>query len=466
MTDFAAHFAALRDALTTATPATEAAIAPDAYRGLTIERAPAAESELEEPVKAALEAADWPDYGQPIPLPSELTGEQRQLADLLAEHVGVPAYRFAIPQTRRARRLWLGLEDAGALAREVTYAIEGTEHTAPLWRALWHIDDAGDSEDAEALFEALPLDERVAVYGEVVFDGFRVEAPCAIEDPGDGVGEWAKAYADRLVALFADGTAHIERGNSHRPSDEICRLVFTALRNAAVPIEERWDSLVPFDLDLIESLPAERRAPILVRGLANEFTSRAINKGLTVLERFPSAPVVAHMLERADQCIGSIGCPARREVLAKLRGTVADHAELVAMVDAHVESLPPLPALVCTRKLYPRSADELTEGQRTQLAVLGKGWYTDDGCVAEENDAGEVVFNDLSFISAYEIADADGTPAFEALLYMDEDGAVCRAGTTNSVMYVCQMGLEWNIDVETVEALQAILRERPKERAE
>lgn len=44
---------------------------------------------------------------------------------------------------------------------------------------------------------------------------------------------------------------------------------------------------------------------------------------------------------------------------------------------------------------------------------------------------------------------------------MDEDGAVCRAGTLSSVAYVCQMRLEWNIDVPTVEALHAILRERP-----
>jgi hypothetical protein len=466
MSDFATQFAALKHALEAVAPATKAIIDRDAYPGLKVDQAPAEQTDLEEPVKAALEAAEWPECGTAIPYPSELSDEQRQLADLLAGAVGVPLYAFAIPQTRRTRRLWLGLDDAGALAREVTYKIEDDERTAPLWRALWEIDDEGDSDDAEALFEALPLAERIEAYGELVFEGFRVEPPVEIEAPGADAGEWATAYADRLVGMFADGAPHIERDNNSTPPSGIRALVFAALRKAGIDFEPRWDAMLPFDLDLLDGLPPERVAPIIVRGLEDEFPSWAIKKGYTALERFPSAPIVTHMLERADQCLGSIGCPPRRQVLANLRELLAEQAELVAMVDAHIAALPEIPKLTCTRKLYPKSADELTEGQRTQLAILGRGWETDDGQIVEEGEDGEVVFNELDFVSAYEIADADGNPAFEALLYMDEDGAVCRAGTTNSVAYVCQERLEWNIDVETLEALHAILRERPAQRAD
>lgn len=461
MSDFASHLAALEHALQAATPPTEAAIAHDAYPNLKVERAPAATSKVDDVARAALEASGWPEWDQQIPLPAELSGDQRALADVLAQHVGVSLHRFAIPQTQRARRLWLGLEDAGPLAREVGYKIDDESFTAPLWRALRHIDRDGNGDDAEALFQALPLGDQIEAYGELAFGGFRVDPPCEIVDPGDKAGEWAAAYADRLLALFAEGAPHHERGNNHRPPRQLLALVFKALDKAGIAIDARWDCLVPFDLDLIEPLPPERQTPILVRGLQAEFPSWAIKKGREVLRRFPSAPVLEHLLERADQCISSLSCPPRGDFLVDLRQLVADDPELIALIDAHEAELPLVTPLVCTRKLYPKSVDELTEGQKSQLAILGQGWETDDGPMVFKNDEGETEFGELAFVSAYEIADADGNPAFEALLYMDEDGAVCRAGTTNSVMYVCQMRLEWNIDLGTVEALQAILRERP-----
>ena len=463
MSNFDTCLSALEAALQSATPATGPALDPDAYPGLKIERAPAAAADIDPLAAAAFAAAEWPEYDEPIPLVSELTDDQRALAEVLAEASGIAAHGFAVPQSQRARRLWLGLEEAGALGRDVDYALDGETRRAPLWRALWELDDEDDSEQAEELWSAIPLADRVVAYGELAFEGFRYEPPAEIDDPGNEMGEWAAAYADRLVALFAPDAPHIERGNNRQPPRGIRRLVLDALRGAGVEIAERWDALVPFDLDLIAALPPARRAGSVVRGLRDEFPMWACKKGLPAVARFPSAPVVEHLLERADQCIGSLSCPPRRQFLADIRAAVAEHPELVAMVDAHLDALAPLPLLTCTRKLYPTSADELTEGQKAQFAVLGKGWETDDGCMVWEED-GETRFGPMDFVSAYEIADADGNPAFEALLYMDEDGAVCRAGTTNSVAYVCQMGLEWNIDVETVEALHAILRERPPDR--
>ena len=102
--------------------------------------------------------------------------------------------------------------------------------------------------------------------------------------------------------------------------------------------------------------------------------------------------------------------------------------------------------------------------QRNMLAVLGRGWESDDGPLAQEDDEGEIRFAEpLEFVSAFEIADERGA-AYEALLYMDEDGSVCRANTTNQVMMFCQMRVTWNIDDTLAEAMHAIIRER-RERA-
>ena len=74
---------------------------------------------------------------------------------------------------------------------------------------------------------------------------------------------------------------------------------------------------------------------------------------------------------------------------------------------------------------------------------------------------GEPKYGRIDYITAYEIADAEGNSAYEALLYMNEDGAVCITNTTRSVMYACQRRLSCNISEPVMEALHAVLRERP-----
>lgn len=80
---------------------------------------------------------------------------------------------------------------------------------------------------------------------------------------------------------------------------------------------------------------------------------------------------------------------------------------------------------------------------------------------AVEGDDGAPAFGALDYVSAFEIEDGEGNAAFEALLYMDEAGAVCVTDTTNSVMYASQMRLSCNRGDELHEALHAVLRQRP-----
>ena len=453
----------LRKALADHQPATSSELATDQYPGLVIARAPARATAIDPLIKRAFQEVEFPGFDQLIPLPSQLTSAQRELAELVAS-VAVSLHRWAIPQASWARRRWLGLDEPGVLDRQVSYEVDGESRRAPLWRAIAELDD--DEEAARRLIEALPVADRFEAWGDLVFDAYRIDPPWVPEDGDAGApGDWAAAYADRLLAMFSPGAPHVERGNRNQPPVDVCRVVFNALVAAGREIDERWNALIPFDLEVIARLPEACRPAVLVRGVAQEFPSRVVKKGLPAIARFPSMPVLEHLIERFDQSFTSLDMPPRRELFARLRETVADHPELVARIDAHVAELPELPALICSRKHYPESVDELTGGQRQQLAILGRDWHGDDGPIAFEGDDGEIEFGPLQFVSAYEIAGASGEPLFEALLYMDEDGAVCRAGTLSSVAYVCQMRLEWNIDVPTVEALHAILRERPSRRS-
>ena len=446
----------LRAALADHAPPTEAAFAEDRYPNLRITQAPAPRTDVDALIDAAFAAVAWPEFPAPIIEASQLDSAQRQLAELVANYA-VPLYSWAIPQTSWARRRWLGIDPPGVLDREVEY---GDGETAPLWRALTELED---TPEADALFETLSVADRLEAWGDLAFGAYRIDPPNPPEAIGDAGREWAPSYADRLVAMFAPDAPHVERDGCNSVPDHVAAVVIGALTGADIPIEERWDFLVPIDLDVIARLPEARREAVLVRGLEGEFPSWAIKRGLPAIERFPSAGVLEHLIGRIDQSFTSLMLPPRRELYARLREAVADRPELLERVDARVSDLGPLPELTCTNKLYVRELTELTEGQRTQLGILAQAWETDDGPIAWENEDGEIEFGEIDFVSAYQIAGPDGEPAFEALLYMDEDGAVCRAGTTNSVAYVCQMGLEWNIDEPTVEALHAILRERPPE---
>jgi hypothetical protein len=307
---------------------------------------------------------------------------------------------------------------------------------------------------------ALPLAERLEAYGDLVLGAYRVDPPgpsdLGLFDAGAAGAAWAPAMADRLVALFAPGTPHAERNGRTSPPEILCEVVCDALAAAGVPIDERWDAFVSIESKALAVLPAARRDAVIIRALADEFTRDGLRSGLEMIVKYPSPGLTDYLITLADECTASLLCPPRRDYLARLRDTLAPQPELAARVADHLASLPPLPALRCTRKLYPSRYDEMSEGVQQMFMVLGEGWE-----MISLDDEGEVVFPDpIVYVSAFEIADENG-PAFEALMYMDEDGSVCRANTTNQVMMACQMRLSWNIDDLLAEALHAILRERP-----
>jgi hypothetical protein len=354
---------------------------------------------------------------------------------------------------------------------------------APLWRALIELELAaeehdGDDEEAceaeaQRLVAALTPPDWIAVKADLLLEVYRSTGPRdgdfdPARVPAD-VGPWAAAMAERLTEQHAPGAPASERGGHSEPPYPLTWMVFLGLVRGGVSVEPRWDWLCPVAGGALEAasdeclgaLPAARRDAAIVRGLAAMFPRDALRTGAAMLARYPSLALVDHLIARAATAHGSLLCPPRRAYLPGLAAALAAHPALVAHLDAHLATLPALPVLRMRSARYIHTVDELTPGQRTMLAVLGQGWEGDDGPLVSEGDDGTPVFGALDYVSAFEIEDGAGDSAFEALLYMDEDGAVCVTDTTNSVMYASQMSLSCNRGDELHEALHAVLRQRP-----
>ena len=454
-------------------------IAPDAYPGLKVTRAPARTTDAADAIEQIFADAGYPDG--PIGLPGALAPVHRALAELVATRPGLSLGRFAIPESAAARQRWLGRAAPGALDREVDYAIGGAARRGPLWLALIELEMAGDADDgdpdattaaARALLDALAPVDRLDADADLLLEVYRVSGPPREDfDPASvtaAAGPWAAAMAERLTALFAPGAPSTERAGHSEPPYPLPWMVFLGLARGGVTIEPRWDWLCPVSLELADAtetclaaLPAGRRDAAVVRAIADMFPGEALRAGAALIARHPSAALLEHLLARADTAMESLMCPPRRTYVPALAASLADHPALVARIDAYLAALPPLPPLRVRSARYVTSVAELTPGQRTMLGVLGQGWEGDAGPLAWEGDDGAIEFGPLSYVSAFELEDDTGADAFEALLYMDEDGAVCVTNTTNSVAYVSQMGLSCNRGDALHEALHALLRERP-----
>lgn len=453
-------------------PPADAAIAEDAYRNLKVTRSPARSNELDHLLWRAFEAAGWPSYDQLILKADELSAEQRTLAELVASRVDLSLHRFAIPQTSWARRRWLGLDPPGALERNVEATVEGESRNEPLWLALTLLDRAGDEEQAVALLEALPLKERVEALIELQLGAYRVDPPslrdfASIDNDNDN-GRWAPALADRLTALFAPDASFGERGGHARPSWEAQWWVFLGLVRSGVPIEPRWDALLPLPTGkmaalgrrCVAAIPPERRGAALAAALAPLFPRDAVRGALELLPEFPSPELLEHALERTDGLLGFLAAMPRREALRRLRDAVAAHPELAQKVDERLASLGAATSLRRGRVLHPKHVRELSDVQRAQLTAMGGvGNAGDLETIAEEEGLEPGA---LAYLSLYEIVDEGGHPAYDVALFLDEDGVAYRAGTTERAAYICQMQIDCP-DPTLLEALHEVLRDRPRE---
>lgn len=81
----------------------------------------------------------------------------------------------------------------------------------------------------------------------------------------------------------------------------VCWFVFRALARHRVPIEERWEVLLPEGtkdtakefLACVDALAPERRVPAFLKANAKRLPSEAIFSGITFLTKYPEPHVVA-----------------------------------------------------------------------------------------------------------------------------------------------------------------------------
>lgn len=393
----------------------------------------------------ALDVVAFPK-GHVYPLPEDLAPAQRALATYLADHGDLNLHPYAIPGHGETRRRWLGVDPGDALESVMVDGI-------PLWRAL---QQAGmDRARAGAILNALSIETMLRAIGEMYPVAYGLQASLIVvhgklrvwsELAGEGA-EWAIEQAHKWSALASQSTPR-------QVPEELKALIFLALVRAKVPIEPAWDVLLPAGWgartlkECVRALPEARRGPALLAALGHQLPATAVDRGLALVEEFPSALLTEAILEYADQA----GTIPKRLVMEKLRAVAKKHPIVGEALVGEPEPID----LVCTEYFKPRSTGELTEIQREQLRLAGKAWDGMDLPPEERlaEDGGESSFTGL--IQFRTLADPKGNPRYDALLYMGDSGTIYETGTTERVGQVIQGSLHVP-DRLLKEALQLVL---------
>jgi hypothetical protein len=185
----------------------------------------------------ALEAVCFPK-GPVYPLPAELDGAQRALAELLARHGDLDLHPFAIPGHGQTRRRWLGLDEGGVLESVV---VDGE----PLWRAL----QKAGTPRAGAILDALSIQTMLEAIGEMFPVAYGLLASTIVKrgrlrvwtDLRDEGRDWAIEQAHKWSALAAASTPRTV-------PEELKALIFLALARAKEPIDPAWEPLRPSEI--------------------------------------------------------------------------------------------------------------------------------------------------------------------------------------------------------------------------
>ncbi len=401
--------------------------------------------------------------GRVYPLASELTPPHRALAERLAD-IDVYPYPYAMPSRPAIRKRWLGISPTGILEE-----IRGKE---PLWRAIQLLQAANPNvyEGAKAVgdyLNSLPVLDRLRVFGELhailepaaVYDidaqtlfrhGLRL-----VDDLDLGCSRWAVEEADRLSA------------QGRRAPEEIRWVVFLALVRAKVPIEPRWDVLLPvlfgakdWAFECAAAIPTSRRGPALSAALRASHPNYALTAALDLLERFPSREI----LEAYFDISKSIG-HAPRVDLPRLEKVAAKHPDVRVELDARMKRKVALLKLHVTDDFAPMGVSELSVLQKKQLVRVGT-LYDGRKLDAEArigDGEWETTGTFRGMLTITELADEAGKPRVTVFECLADSGTLFRAGTTKVVAQIIQCGLECE-DTRLHEALYVALDARDKAR--
>jgi hypothetical protein len=392
----------------------------------------------------ALEVVAFPK-GNVYPLPEDLAPAQRAIAEYLAHHGDLKLHPYAIPGHGETRRRWLGLDPGDALE---SIMVDGV----PLWRALQQV--GIDRVRAGAILNALSTESMLSAIGEMYPVAYGLHpTPIVLhgklriwsELAGEGA-EWAIEQAHKWSALASQSTPR-------QVPEELKALIFLTLVRAKVPIDPSWDVLLPAGWgartlkECVRALPEARRGRALLAALEHQLPTTAVDRGLALVDEFPSALLTEAILQYADHS----DLP-KRLVVEKLRVVAKKHPIVAEALAGEPEPVD----LRCTEFFKPARIDDLTEVQREQLRLAGKAWDGKD-LAAEDRlaeDGGESSFTGL--VQFRTLADMEGKPLFDALLYMGDSGSIYKTGTTERIGSVREGTLDIP-DRALKEALQLVL---------
>ncbi|NUO48146.1 MAG: hypothetical protein HOV80_04735 [Polyangiaceae bacterium] len=392
-----------------------------------------------------------PYSARAILMASELSAEQRTLAEIIAHVTGPDFTRWPIPAAAWVRRQWLGLEPAGPL-----FAIE--LNGLPAYHAVRDALHATSS-SALSLLDALPTNEQIAL----LLDFYLVQVDCkdsslkdALAKRGasiDGAaGEWARTTAKRVLALFAASTAETEKAQLRGVDVAMVRPIFLGLVRAGIPIEPAWYELLPLDPwtpeallhECIDAIPEPSREEALAVAIprVGQYSSLV---ALKLLPRYPYRRIAEQLLAKLSTL------PDPKAVIATLQTLAAQNrgiAEALAATQAELDyaasfSVGPLRTGL--------ALEEVSGVDRAQLEAAIRG----------EGEADEPILPAHTW--TFRI-DRQGAPAYDVWMLMVDSGVVFTTGTTEVVAEIIQGGIECG-DRKLRMVLKDMLSDAGKKRA-
>ncbi len=438
-----------------------------------------------EAASALLVAAGFAAHAKhAIPLPSELTNDQRRVYEIVAR-AELPAFSHPFGGNSRAILRWLGLAPPSPLEELVEHA--GRE--VPLWRALAEMDRSRDptrpppaTPEAHraalrarvALLDAMPHERALRTIDCLLsferspyafapfhfFWGGEHGAGAAVLAALRGEGAaWAREQLEaRAAILESDTVAVIEA--------ERALLWLFALVRAGVAIEPRWDRALVYAVPHLAppsmfvecalAIPEDRRERAVVAAMQATGHGIAGNKlaaGLALLEAFDSRAIAAAMIEAVKSGIRQPALEEKLDALATTRPGVRR-----ALIDWQATLAKPL-ALKVKARLHPIDEAALSPAHAAQLAALRQ---------SDPDDFGDPeMIGDLELRT---LTDAKGEHVFDFWLFASDSGAVFEAGTTREVAHRIQgfveLALSQPADASLLAGLRKVLETKlPKAKA-
>ena len=386
-----------------------------------------------EAVLGALTAVKWPPHTSPIPLPGELTGPQRALAEILAHLPKQRTHAFAIPLDTWNRRRWLGLTPPGVLE-----APRSSGSPLPRWR---HLD-----EKVATILGELTLGPRLQAVAELALDAYRFAHIRLVHELADdfyraidgSAADEAEQVLDFCIEVLDGPDWFPHRGELPEPAKTaLCLAVVRGGRRLA----ERHERFLPFTggshtllvRECVAAIAEERRAFAIAKAASHAHPAYAELLLLELLVDVPEEPVLEALRATAR------GGRPRKVVDDALRALAREHASIAGLVKGKAQ---PKTRVLSFRPQPLPAFDAMPDLLARQLGPLLEQ--------AKEEGAREQ-------IELFAVLDARGKHLYDLHLFCGDDGPVYEAGTLDHVASFSQGGATESDDEQLLDAIDLAL---------